>query len=180
MSALRFDAQAEEVDRRCKEFGRLTQTRVTVISFWVRVPVLSEQMTVAEPSVSTDDRRRMSTWRLTISLIPSARLMVTTAGSPSGTAAIARLTAIINRFTSCSSPAWVRILSAPISLIARAAPMANTRAHTTRAAIPSKWPSWSRRCCKGVVSSSTLSSMLAIRPSWVFMPVSTTTPRPRP
>jgi hypothetical protein len=33
---------------------------VTVIWFWVRVPVLSEQITVAEPSVSTDDRRRMS------------------------------------------------------------------------------------------------------------------------
>ena len=30
--------------------------RVTVISFWVSVPVLSEQMTVAEPSVSTEAR----------------------------------------------------------------------------------------------------------------------------
>ena len=33
-----------------------TQMRVRVISFWVRVPVLSEQITVVEPSVSTDDK----------------------------------------------------------------------------------------------------------------------------
>ena len=38
----------------------------------------------------------MRAWRLIISRIPSARLMVTTAGKPSGTAAIARLTAIMN------------------------------------------------------------------------------------
>ena len=31
LGGVRFDAQTEEVDRRCKEFGRLTQTRVTVV-----------------------------------------------------------------------------------------------------------------------------------------------------
>ncbi len=73
-----------------------THSRVTVISFCVNVPVLSEQITVAEPSVSTEDSLRMSACRLTISRMPSAREIVTTAGSPSGTAAIARLIAIMN------------------------------------------------------------------------------------
>ena len=66
--------------------------RVTVIWFWVSVPVLSEQMVVVEPSVSTEESLRMRAWRLIIWLMPSARLMVTTAGRPSGTAAMARLT----------------------------------------------------------------------------------------
>ena len=69
--------------------------RVTVISFCVSVPVLSEQITVADPSVSTEASLRISAWRLIISCMPSARLIVTTAGSPSGTAAIARLTAMM-------------------------------------------------------------------------------------
>ncbi len=72
---------------------------VTVISFCVSVPVLSEQITVAEPRVSTEASRRISAWRLIISRMPSARLMVTTAGSPSGTAAIARLTATMKYLT---------------------------------------------------------------------------------
>ncbi len=75
------------------------QPRTTVIWFCVSVPVLSEQMTVAQPSVSTAVSLRMSAWRLTIRCIPNARQMVTTAGSPSGTAAIARLTAIMNSST---------------------------------------------------------------------------------
>ena len=73
-----------------------TQMRVRVISFWVRVPVLSVQITVVEPNVSTDESLRMSACRWIISRIPKARLIVTTAGSPSGTAAIASPTASMN------------------------------------------------------------------------------------
>jgi hypothetical protein len=62
--------------------------------FWVIVPVLSVQMIVVAPSVSTAGSLRMMAWRRTISRIPSARLTVTMAGSPSGTAAMARLTAM--------------------------------------------------------------------------------------
>ena len=42
------------------------QTRLTVISFSVSVPVLSVQITVVSPSVSTDESRRTSAFRRAI------------------------------------------------------------------------------------------------------------------
>ena len=81
-------------DRRLARPGKTMRRAVNWFS--VRVPVLSEQIVVAEPKVSTEDRRRINALRLIISRIPNARLMVTTAGSPSGTAAIARLTEMMN------------------------------------------------------------------------------------
>ena len=75
------------------------QPWTTVISFWVRVPVLSEQTTVAEPRVSTAGSLRMRAWRRTMRCMPRARQMVTTAGRPSGTAAMARLTAVMKSST---------------------------------------------------------------------------------
>ena len=68
----------------------------TVILFCVSVPVLSVQMTCAQPSVSTAVRRRITAPRLDMAVTPIERTMVTTAASPSGTAATARLTASIN------------------------------------------------------------------------------------
>ena len=63
--------------------------RWIVISFLVSVPVLSEQMTDAEPSVSTDDSFfTMARWRA-IRCTPRARTTDRIAGSPSGTAATA-------------------------------------------------------------------------------------------
>ena len=73
-----------------------TSSMVTVMRFSVRVPVLSEQIVVTEPSVSTAGSRRMSARRRTMRCAPRASEMVTTAGSPSGTAATARLTATRN------------------------------------------------------------------------------------
>ncbi len=61
----------------------------TVISFRVSVPVLSVQITVVEPSVSTAGRRRTRAPMRAIRCIPIASVIVETAGSPSGTAAIA-------------------------------------------------------------------------------------------
>ena len=58
----------------------------TVISLRVRVPVLSLAMTVAEPSVSTAERRRTMALRRAIRCMPSDRTTVVTAASPSGTA----------------------------------------------------------------------------------------------
>jgi len=72
------------------------QTARTVISFLVRVPVLSEQMTEAEPSVSTAGSLRIKAFRLTMRWTPRAKAIVTTAGSPSGMAATARLTEVRN------------------------------------------------------------------------------------
>ena len=61
--------------------------RVTVISFWVRVPVLSVQITVAQPRVSTAERRLIRAWRLAMRWTPMARDRVTVGRSPSGTKA---------------------------------------------------------------------------------------------
>ncbi len=65
----------------------------TVISFFVRVPVLSEQMTVAEPSACTADSLRMITRRRAIRSVPRESTIVVIAVRPSGTAATARATA---------------------------------------------------------------------------------------
>jgi len=43
---------------------------VTVILFWVKVPVLSEQMTVTDPRVSTAGSLRISALRRTIRWAP--------------------------------------------------------------------------------------------------------------
>jgi len=64
--------------------------------FSVRVPVLSEQITVTEPSVSTAGSLRTRARRWAMRPAPSASAIVTTAGSPSGMAATARLTAVRN------------------------------------------------------------------------------------
>ena len=66
----------------------------TVILFCVSVPVLSEQMICAQPSVSTavrraDDRRCC----LDMFVTPMESTIVTTAARPSGMAATAKLTA---------------------------------------------------------------------------------------
>jgi len=97
-------------------------TLETDIIFVVRVPVLSLQITVVQPSVSTDGRDLTMAFNLAIRFVPRARHLqnqnrlikppwapksnyrklkqqrsthvVTTAGSPSGIAATARATAI--------------------------------------------------------------------------------------
>src|SRR5262249_20614769 len=62
--------------------------------FSVTVPVLSTQMTVVDPRLSTAARRRTSVRRSSIRRIPSAIVVVATVGSPSGTAATAREAAV--------------------------------------------------------------------------------------
>ena len=68
----------------------------TVILFCVRVPVLSEHITPALPSVSTAGRCLIIARCIAIFLTPNASTIVTTAGSPSGIAATARLIDIMN------------------------------------------------------------------------------------
>ena len=74
-----------------------TSRTVTTIWFFVRVPVLSEQITVTDPRVSTAGSFRIRALRLSMRRAPRARVMVTTAGSPSGTTATAMLTAVSSR-----------------------------------------------------------------------------------
>mmetsp|Transcript_49599 Transcript_49599/g.97718 ORF Transcript_49599/g.97718 Transcript_49599/m.97718 type:complete len:210 (-) Transcript_49599:1228-1857(-) len=65
------------------------------IWFVVSVPVLSVQITVVHPKVSTEGSLRTMEFFFAIFLVPSARQVVMTAGSPSGIAATARATAIL-------------------------------------------------------------------------------------
>merc|ERR1719506_2481354 len=64
----------------------------------VSVPVLSEQITDADPSVSTAARRRTSTFWCTMAAQPMEREMVTQSGMPSGIAATARVTDTSNMY----------------------------------------------------------------------------------
>ena len=89
------------------------------------MPVLSEHMTFVQPRVSTAGRcRTIARWRA-IFLTPRASTIVTTAGSPSGIAATARLMDIIN----ISSGGTFCIM-----------PSINISAHIPRAAVPSMRP----------------------------------------
>lgn len=61
----------------------------------VKVPVLSEQITVVHPKVSTEASFLIIALCLAILLEPRAKQVVMTAGSPSGIAATAKATAIL-------------------------------------------------------------------------------------
>ncbi len=61
------------------------------------MPVLSEQITVTEPSVSTAGSFRISALRRSIRCAPIASVKVTTAGRPSGITATATLMAVSAR-----------------------------------------------------------------------------------
>lgn len=69
--------------------------RYTVMLLVVRVPVLSEQMTVVQPNVSTLINLLTMALCLAILRVPNARHVVITAGRPSGIAATANATAIL-------------------------------------------------------------------------------------
>ena len=69
--------------------------RQAVISLRVSVPVLSEQITVVAPRVSTAGRRRTMAWRAAMRCTPMARVMVMTAGRLSGTMPTATATTTI-------------------------------------------------------------------------------------
>ena len=97
--------------------GRGVHTSTTVILFWVSVPVLSEQITPAQPRVSTAGSFLTMARRFAMRPTPRASTMVTMAGRPSGMAATARDTAVRN-MSSIPRP-WSR-------------PTPNITAHTHR------------------------------------------------
>ena len=111
----------------------------------VSVPVLSVQMTVALPSVSTAGSLRMRTWRAAIRWTPIASAMVTIAGSPSGTAATASDTADMNT-SSGGRP--------------RTNPSTAVTATIPRHRISSVWLTRASRVCSGVVVSVALAEQV--------------------
>ncbi|OQC43860.1 MAG: hypothetical protein BWX60_00878 [Candidatus Marinimicrobia bacterium ADurb.Bin030] len=68
--------------------------RVTRIRPSVRVPVLSVQMTLTEPKVSTANSFLTKPWRLRILRIPRTKITVTAINKPSGIAEIAKITEV--------------------------------------------------------------------------------------
>ena len=122
-------------------------------------------MTVTDPSVSTAGSLRTRALRRAIRRAPRARATVTTAGSPSGMAATARLTATRN-IVSGDSP--------------RATPAAKTTAQTTKASPASPLPRVERRRWSGVWPPACSCSSSATRPRAVDIPVVSTMPAPRP
>jgi len=141
-----------------------------VISERVRVPVLSVAITVAEPSASTDDSFLTIALRCAIRLTPRASTTDKIAGSPSGTAATASATP--NSSTVTTSPAlWMFEMS-------KMAPTTTAEMMTT--ARPSKRPICEISFSSGVGSSLAASSISAIEPIWVAVPVAVTKARPVP
>lgn len=72
------------------------KTFETLIWLVVKVPVLSEQMTLVDPRVSTLGRLRTMAFFAAILRVPRARQVVMTTARPSGIAATANATAILN------------------------------------------------------------------------------------
>ena len=137
----------------------------TVMRFWVRVPVLSEQMTPAQPRVSTAGSFFTIAPLLAMRPTPRASTMVTMAGRPSGMAATARETAVRNISSICFP--WRR-------------PNPNITAHTHRHRKDSFWEISAILAWRGVVPSSWSESIPAMWPIWLSPPVAQTTAVPLP
>ena len=142
----------------------------TVISFLVKVPVLSEAITVADPRVSTAARWRTMAFFRAMRCTPMDSTAVTTAGRPSGTAATASATPRMSTSKSAGSPR--------MSSTRRMVPIMTTAMTTTTS--PRRLPTRSSSFCSGVLSCGVAFRAPAISPIWVCMPVATTAALPRP
>ncbi len=139
--------------------------RTTAISPEVSVRVLSVQTIVVDPRDSTAGSRRTSAWRRAMRCMPTASAIVATAGSASGTAAMASamavsITSSIGR--PCRTPR--RPTPAAMAIVA----------HT------SLRPSASSLRSRGVRSTVTLPTSVPIRPTSVSAPVLVITAWPSP
>ena len=138
----------------------------TVILLQVSVPVLSEQIQLHPPSVSTAESLRITARALAMRCTPMARIMVTTAPIPSGIAATATATAFITfckKLTLCESK-----------------PPANSTSATEITVAEIIFPSFNTVLSSGVKTGRLFFSSPAIFPISVSMPVATTTQRAEP
>ena len=146
--------------------GRICVSSSTaVISLRVKVPVLSEQITLVQPSVSTDASRLTIAFRVAIFDTPSASVTTVTAGSPSGIAATASATAVT--MTSAKE-------------CPRATPITKTAVTISPASFARLCARPSSCFCSGVRSLSMLRSSPASRPISVPIPVAVMTISARP
>ena len=141
----------------------------TVISLRVSVPVLSEQMVVVEPSVSTAGSLRMTARRAAMRCTPMASAMVTMAGRPSGIAptasAMAKITVSRNAGRNVT----------PVSTMVRQVPTTSMIAAMTTMPMVMYLPMLCRALVSGVWRSVASLSMVEMRPSSVAAPVPQTT-----
>ena len=137
----------------------------TVILFSVRVPVLSEHIMLTEPKVSTAASFLTIAFSFIILWTPRARTIATIAGRPSGIAATARLIDV-NSISNQSLPWNIEII--------------NINKHIKTAPKPKAFPTKANFFWRSVVSFSSSSSIEAILPISVFIPVATTMPHPLP
>ena len=131
----------------------------TVIWFSVSVPVLSVQMTVVSPSVSTDESRRTRALRPAMRWVAIARERVTVGSRPSGMSAT--ITPIANRKRSA------RLMPPMPASRKKAAPMAIARTATMRVTRSSSRSS-------GLRSRRVRCARAAMRPNRVCIPVAVT------
>ena len=87
--------QKTRVNRALKIQLLKKQTLDTLIWLVVKVPVLSEQMTLVQPRVSTLGKFLTIAFFCAIFFVPRAKQAVMTAAKPSGIAATAKATAIL-------------------------------------------------------------------------------------
>merc|ERR1719204_3025231 len=111
----------------------------------VRVPVLSEQMTEAEPRVSTAAMRRTRTFWLTIVEQPEESEIVTHSGMPSGIAATVRVMATRSMY---SGPGISKLLG---FLVFNDTPTMKTITQTKIAKTPMIMPKRCKEACRGVM-----------------------------
>ncbi len=147
--------------------------RTTVILFWVRVPVLSEQITWVQPRVSTAVSLRMMADSRLILVTPMDSTMVTTATRPSGMAATASETATMKvsmtrRGSAMNSAPCLMKSTMKMKMQMPMTPIVRMR----ESSASFRW--------SGVCSSTASLMESAILPISVSMPVAATTARPRP
>ena len=145
-------------------------TRSIVIWARVRVPVLSEAITEAAPSVSTDDSfLTMALWRA-MRCTPSASTTERMAGRPSGTAATASDTP---SNSTC-------ITSAPLRMSNSSKVVPTTTQAMLTTPMPSMRPMRLTSCSSGVFSSGVAASIPAMAPISVAIAQAVTSARPEP
>ena len=140
-------------------------TSTTFILFCVNVPVLSEQITLLLPKVSTAGNFLIMLFLFAILVTPIESIIVTIAGNPSGIAATASPTAVIN-----ISMGSIFLMSPIIKIIMQIA----------KHAIPNIFPTSPNFFWSGVSGASSSIIIFAICPTFVSIPVSVTIAFPVP
>ena len=129
--------------------------------FSVSVPVLSEHITLLLPSVSTAGNFLIIAFFFAIFVTAIESIIVTIAGKPSGIAATAKPTDVIN----------ISVIGIFFII-----PITNITAQIAKQAIPNTFPTSSNFFWIGVVGDSFVIIIFAIFPTSVLIPVLTTIP----